>query len=260
MKIIFSFCGDKIEINCEMNEKLKDVFQKYQKRTKLYMPVYILYNGTTYNIDSNQTMEEILNTFDKQRKEAFMLVYENEMGNNENKVNVNIKAKTSREETQKQKKNNELRHSYWNHGYNNTNEQINIYNNLENNNYLNSLNQNEMVLVNFKFNGIYHPLKASKLNIMKEVCTRFAENEEKKINYFKFYYRGNIVDQNKIVGEFFHNNNNDGITINVEDNTPCYIKHKTKLIAIGSVVIGAIILAIIVIVSKATENKNKSTN
>ena len=259
MKIIFSFCQDDIPIDCEMNEKLKVVFQRYLRQTQLNIPVYILYNGTKLDLNSNQTMDEIINTFDKQRKQATILVYRNEMVNEEDNVNVNIKAKTSREETQKQK-NNELRHSYWNHGYNNTNEQINIYNNLENNNYLNSLNQNEMILVNFKFNGIYHPLKASKLNIMKEVCTRFAENEEKKINYFKFYYRGNIVDQNKRVGEFFHNNNNDGITINVEDNTPCYIKHKTKLIAIGSVVIGAIILAIIVIVSKATENKNKSTN
>ena len=260
MNIIFSFCGDEIGINCQMNEKLKVVFQRYLNQIKLHIPLYILYNGTKLNIDSNQTIEEILNTIDKQRKEAFMLVYESEIGNNEDRVNINIKAKTSRENTQKQKKENELSHSYWNQGYNNTNDQVNINNKMENNNYLNSLNQNEMVLVNFKFNGIYHPLKASKLNIMKEVCTRFAENEEKKINYFKFYYRGNIVDQNKRVGEFFHNNNNDGITINVEDNTPCYIKHKTKLIAIGSVVIGAIILAIIVIVSKATENKNKSTN
>ena len=104
MKIIFSFCQDDVSIDCEMNEKLKVVFQRYLRQTQLNIPVYILYNGTKLDLNSNQTMDEIINTFDKQRKQATILVYRNEMVNEEDNVNVNIKAKTSREVTPKQKK------------------------------------------------------------------------------------------------------------------------------------------------------------
>ena len=262
MKINFEFCGDVISINCNMIEKFNDVFQRYLKQTRLKMSVYILYNGNIIKENSNKVMSEIINNIDKERNEAKMLVYKNE-DNDEVNDNVNVnnnKAKTSRENPQKQKEINiGLKHSYWNQDFNETNDQFKVDNNFVNINHLNS-NEQKLVLVNFKFEGIYHPLNVSKQIKMGEVCERFAEIKNRKISYFKFLYQGNIIDQNKKVAEYFDNNNTNGITIIVEDNKPCYVTHKTKLIAIGSVIIGIIILAIILIVSKVAESKNKSSN
>ena len=263
MKINFTFCGDDVSINCTLKEKFNDVFQRYLQKTGLKMSVYILYNGTMIEKNSNRIMSEIINNTDKDRNEANMMVYKNDIDDDETNVNINInnnKAKTSRENPQNQKIiNNELKHSYWNQEFNDTNDQFKVGNNFENINTLNSINQ-KLVLVNFKFEGIYHPLKASKQIKMGEVCERFAEIKNRKISYFKFLYQGKIIDQNKKVGDYFDNDNIDGITIIVEDNKPCYVTHKTKLIAIGSVVIGIIILAVILIVSKVSESKKTSSN
>ena len=263
MKINFTFCGDDVSINCTLNEKFNDVFQRYLQKTGLKMSVYILYNGTMIETNSNRIMSEIINNTDKDRNEANMMVYKNDIDDDETNVNINInnnKAKTSRENPQNQKEINiGLKHSYWNQDFNATNDQFKVDNNFENINNLNSINQ-KLVLVNFKFEGIYHPLKASKQIKMGEVCERFAEIKNRKISYFKFLYQGKIIDQNKKVGDYFDNDNIDGITIIVEDNKPCYVTHKTKLIAIGSVVIGIIILAVILIVSKVAESKKTSSN
>ena len=263
MKINFTFCGDDVSINCTLNEKFNDVFQRYLQKTGLKMSVYILYNGTMIEKNSNRIMSEIINNTDKDRNEANMMVYKNDIDDDETNVNINInnnKAKTSRENPQNQKEINiGLKHSYWNQDFNATNDQFKVDNNFENINNLNSINQ-KLVLVNFKFEGIYHPLKASKQIKMGEVCERFAEIKNRKISYFKFLYQGKIIDQNKKVGDYFDNDNIDGITIIVEDNKPCYVTHKTKLIAIGSVVIGIIIIAVILIVSKVAESKKISSN
>ena len=263
MKINFTFCGDDVSINCTLKEKFNDVFQRYLQKTGLKMSVYILYNGTMIEKNSNRIMSEIINNTDKDRNEANMMVYKNEIDDDEVNVNINVnnnKAKTSRENPQNQKEINiGLKHSYWNQDFNATNDQFKVDNNFENINNLNSINQ-KLVLVNFKFEGIYHPLKASKQIKMGEVCERFAEIKNRKISYFKFLYQGKIIDQNKKVGDYFDNDNIDGITIIVEDNKPCYVTHKTKLIAIGSVVIGIIILAVILIVSKVAESKKTSSN
>ena len=263
MKINFTFCCDDVSINCTLNEKFNDVFQRYLQKTGLKMSVYILYNGTMIEKNSNRIMSEIINNTDKDRNEANMMVYKNDIDDDETNVNINInnnKSKTSRENPQNQKEINiGLKHSYWNQDFNATNDQFKVDNNFENINNLNSINQ-KLVLVNFKFEGIYHPLKASKQIKMGEVCERFAEIKNRKISYFKFLYQGKIIDQNKKVGDYFDNDNIDGITIIVEDNKPCYVTHKTKLIAIGSVVIGIIILAVILIVSKVAESKKTSSN
>ena len=263
MKINFTFCGDDVSINCTLKEKFNDVFQRYLQKTGLKMSVYILYNGTMIEKNSNRIMSEIINNTDKDRNEANMMVYKNDIDDDETNVNINInnnKAKTSRENPQNQKEINiGLKHSYWNQDFNATNDQFKVDNNFENINNLNSINQ-KLVLVNFKFEGIYHPLNVSKQIKMGEVCERFAEIKNRKISYFKFLYQGKIIDQNKKVGDYFDNDNIDGITIIVEDNKPCYVTHKTKLIAIGSVVIGIIILAVILIVSKVAESKKTSSN
>ena len=263
MKINFTFCGDDVSINCTLNEKFNDVFQRYLQKTGLKMSVYILYNGTMIEKNSNRIMSEIINNTDKDRNEANMMVYKNDIDDDETNVNINInnnKAKTSRENPQNQKEINiGLKHSYWNQDFNDTNDQFKVDNNFANINHLNS-NEQKLVLINFKFEGIYHPLKASKQIKMGEVCERFAEIKNRKISYFKFLYQGKIIDQNKKVGDYFDNDNIDGITIIVEDNKPCYVTHKTKLIAIGSVVIGIIILAVILIVSKVAESKKTSSN
>ena len=263
MKINFKFCCDDVSINCTLNEKFNDVFQRYLQKTGLKMSVYILYNGTMIETNSNRIISEIINNTDKDRNEADMLVNENDIDDNEANVNINVnnnKAKTSRENPQKQKEINiGLKHSYWNQDFNETNDQFKVDNNFANINHLNS-NEQKLVVINFKFEGIYHPLKASKQIKIGEVCERFAEIKNRKISYFKFLYQGKIIDQNKKVGDYFDNDNIDGITIIVEDNKPCYVTHKTKLIAIGSVVIGIIILAVILIVSKVAESKKTSSN
>ena len=263
MKIIFTFCGDDIPIYCELNEKFNDVFQKYLLQTQLKIPVFILYNGNIIQQNSNQILNEIINKTDKDRNEAKMIVNKNDMDNDETNNNINInnnKAKTSRENLQNQKKINELKHSYWNQQINDTNAQFKVDNNFENNNNFNFNNQTGLVLVNFKFENIYHPLRASKQIKMGKVCEKFAEIKNRKIGYFKFFYRGKEVDQNQNVGHYFENNNTDGITIIVEDNKPCYCRNRNRLIAIGSVLIGIIILAVIIIASQVAKSNSKSSN
>ena len=165
MKINFTFCGDDVSINCTLNEKFNDVFQRYLQKTGLKMSVYILYNGTMIEKNSNRIMSEIINNTDKDRNEANMMVYKNEIDDDEVNVNINVnnnKAKTSRENPQNQKEINiGLKHSYWNQDFNETNDQFKVDNNFVNINHLNS-NEQKLVLINFKFEGIYHPLKASK--------------------------------------------------------------------------------------------------
>lgn len=258
MKIKFHFCGDEIEINCDdLNKKFRDILKGYCDITNLKIhEIYILYNGTYLDINSDKTIGEILNRFDKQNNSATMLVFKNDMNNNELNYAPNPNIKIS----QKNDKAKDLINPNSNQqiNYENTDNQMNINNQDNKNNYLNINNQKNLVIVNFKYKDIYHLLKASKQTQIRAVCAKFAADEGSNVSWFNFIYKGNIIDQNKTVADYYDNNNNDGgITIYVEDNEPCYKKHQTKLIAAGVIIFGIILLTVIIIVYNVNKNKKK---
>jgi len=84
-KIIFNYKGGETEIQCNMTEKIKDIFQKYANKIGLDISnIYSLYNGNS--IDDNKNVSEIITEQDKIRKIMKILVYDNnKIINKENK-------------------------------------------------------------------------------------------------------------------------------------------------------------------------------
>ena len=111
-------------------------------------------------------------------------------------------------------------------------------------------NENSIAIVNFKdSNNVYYPKVCKRKDYLRDICDEFANHQQKK---FIFKYRGRIINQNKTVGQFLKENriNRNGMTIDVEIDQPCYLKHKKKIIIgisiLGVLVVGGIIVASIV--------------
>ena len=60
---IFNYNGTKMNIQCKLNDKMKDIFQKYKLKTNINNDVFYLYNGTKVNEELK--LEEIINSNDK---------------------------------------------------------------------------------------------------------------------------------------------------------------------------------------------------
>ena len=70
-KVIFNHNGQEIEIQCNINEGIKEIFQKYETKTNIDKVIY-LYNGE--NINKELKVEEIINQNDKKSNEMKVLV------------------------------------------------------------------------------------------------------------------------------------------------------------------------------------------
>ena len=75
-KVIFNYKGIETEIQCNLNDKFKDILKRYtNKRGIDISKVYFIYNGN--KIDDNLILNEIINEEDKRRNIMNILVNEN---------------------------------------------------------------------------------------------------------------------------------------------------------------------------------------
>ena len=74
-KVIFNYKGIETIIQCNINDKIKDIFKKYETKIgKDISKLYFIYNGN--KINDNLNLNEIINEEDKRRNIINILVYE----------------------------------------------------------------------------------------------------------------------------------------------------------------------------------------
>ena len=75
-KVIFNYNEIQIEIQCNINDKIKDIYKKYETKIgKDISKLFFIYNGN--KIDDNLNLNEIINEEDKRRNIMNILVNEN---------------------------------------------------------------------------------------------------------------------------------------------------------------------------------------
>ena len=75
-KMIFNYKGVEKEIQCNINEKIKDILKRYANKVGIDITkVFFVYNGNIIN-DDNIILNEILNEEDKRRNIMNILVNE----------------------------------------------------------------------------------------------------------------------------------------------------------------------------------------
>ena len=75
-KVIFTYKGIETEIQSNLNDKIEDVYKKYEiKIGKDISKLYFIYNGN--RINDNKILNEIINEEDKRRNIINILVNEN---------------------------------------------------------------------------------------------------------------------------------------------------------------------------------------
>ena len=76
-EIIFNYRGIETKILCNINEKIKEVIEKYVNKVGIDISkLYFIYNGNKIN-DNNLILNEIINEEDKRRNIMNILVNEN---------------------------------------------------------------------------------------------------------------------------------------------------------------------------------------
>ena len=86
-KIIFNYKGTEIEIQCNIQDKIKDIFKKYADKSGIDISkTYFLYNGN--KINDNQNLNEKMSEVDKKRKIMKILVNDNETIIKEKKIEI----------------------------------------------------------------------------------------------------------------------------------------------------------------------------
>jgi hypothetical protein len=74
-QVIFLFRGKDVIIQCNDQNKIKDIFNKFSVKTKTNKDLlYFLYGGNIIN--EELTLEELYNPIDKKEKKITILVYE----------------------------------------------------------------------------------------------------------------------------------------------------------------------------------------
>ena len=266
--INFNFCQDIAEKTFSLNEKLRDIFMDYAKEKGLnFDNLYFLCHG---NIITNhdQTLNQFATKLDKQNKKINILVQELSTGTVVNAPIVNI-PHTQRENVN----NNQINFEndiIINYSFNKNKSVIvnqedtleNFYGNNNQDNFNNNIfNSEQKLTINFKLNNMYHPIKCNSQATIEQLCSKFVELKKSNIKYFKFIYCNKDFYQfpNKTIGYFFKENKikGEGITIYVEENKPCYCKHKDILFACGSILLGIILFLIIYFATKDKDKDNK---
>ena len=87
-EIIFIYDNKPIIIQCNKNESMKEIFQKFAIKVEINLSkIYFLYGGK--KIDINQTFNNILNDCDKNSTKISILVY---LYENRNEINNNLET------------------------------------------------------------------------------------------------------------------------------------------------------------------------
>ena len=85
-KVIFNYKGIETIIQCNINDKIKDIYKRYETKIGIDISkLFFIYNGN--QIKDNLTLNEIINEEDKRRNIINILVNEN----NEIIINENEK-------------------------------------------------------------------------------------------------------------------------------------------------------------------------
>ena len=72
-KVIFNYKGNNTIVLCQENEKMIEICKRFENKTKIDInDLYFLYNGKIINIELK--LNEIINNYDKERKEVSILV------------------------------------------------------------------------------------------------------------------------------------------------------------------------------------------
>ena len=95
-KVIFIYKGIETEIQCNINDKIKDIYKRYENKLGIDISkLYFIYNGN--KINDNLILNEILNEEDKRRNIMNILVNENILIKiNEYKISL-VKCKNNHE-------------------------------------------------------------------------------------------------------------------------------------------------------------------
>jgi len=89
VKVIFNYKGSKAGIQCNIQDKIKDIFKKFVDKSGLDISkAYLLYNGN--KINNNQNLNEIINEEDKKRNIMEILVNDNKGSIKEKKMKTEI--------------------------------------------------------------------------------------------------------------------------------------------------------------------------
>ena len=77
-EVEFNFKSKKIIIQCNINDKMNDIYNKYmEKLGKNINDIYFVYNGIIINENKKDIkFNELANNIDKERKKINILVYE----------------------------------------------------------------------------------------------------------------------------------------------------------------------------------------
>ena len=74
VKVILNYKGVETEIQCNLNEKIKDIFKRYSNKVEVDISkVYFIYNGNKID-DNNLILNGIINEEDKRRNIMNILV------------------------------------------------------------------------------------------------------------------------------------------------------------------------------------------
>ena len=76
-KAIFNFKGEEVIIQCSMDEKMKNIYQRYSSKINIDLSKkYFIYNGN--RINEEECYDQIINEEDRKRKVINILVYDND--------------------------------------------------------------------------------------------------------------------------------------------------------------------------------------
>ena len=75
-KVVFNYKGIETEIQCNLNDKIKDIIKRYETKIGINITkLFFIYHGN--KINDNLILNDIINEEDKRRKVMNILVNEN---------------------------------------------------------------------------------------------------------------------------------------------------------------------------------------
>ena len=164
--IIFNFNGKETKVQCNVNEKMEEIFKRYSSKMEIDInKIYFVYNGEIINKDL--TFSQLANEIDKKRNISNILVVEI------NKTNENIKLIKSNEIICPQCKENVLINFK---GY-----KINLIN------CKNGHNTNDLSFEDYD--------NSQNIDISKIIC-EFCKEKNKGDTYNNEFYKCNTCDKN----------------------------------------------------------------
>ena len=85
-EVEFNYNGTKVIVQCNPNDKMKEIKKKFITKCNIKNEIFLLYDGNTINMEL--TYNEVANNFDKSRNHMIVIVKEEET---ENELSSNLK-------------------------------------------------------------------------------------------------------------------------------------------------------------------------